>query len=228
MVHRDPETGQFVSDDGTVADLAYTDFEIQPFNLEVENVGASNSAEAIDFSMDPFGRGLENSELAQMAFLDVHLSVRNDPDAGTSNTSPGTLHGNAELGINMDESDMTMRTGEDGLVETEDASGNGVVNTIAARTGDEAGSLALLTASAEAGFQDGTNTAGAGGMSGDRVQKDYQAAFGEGPWVDATDDVSGRLQVIKNTTDSDGRATLRGHLGWLVVEDESARPRFGL
>lgn len=226
MVYRDQETGQFRSDDGDVSNLDYTDHKWSHFSLEVESTGGSNSTQVMEYSLN--APSLDPDELAMVSHIDVAMTVRNDPDSGTANTSPGSILGKSELGINTTGTEYPGAGGQTALdSDTEDNS----ITTIASKSAvlDSPGVLATLISSADATYQDSTNSTGGGGSTGtDRVTKDYQDVTGTGPWIDANDDMKLRVELTKNTTDSDARASLVGDIAYVVLEDQQARPRFGL
>lgn len=222
MVHRDPETGQFVADDdGPNAGMTYNDYKFTNATIEFENTDSNNSTSSLEFTLET--PSLDNDELAGLAVADATLTCRVDPDSGTSNTSPGSLEAWAEIGANLSGDYLFPDGGDTKNVTDNDA---GTIQTWTAAN-DNPGTWLLMTAAAEAGFQDGTSTAGGGSSGHDRVHRDFRQDFGEGPWIDATDDVGGRISVNKNTTASDGRASMALQLGWIVIEDQHARPAFG-
>lgn len=225
MVSRDPETGQFRSDgDGQALD--YTDHYFTNFSLEAEQQGASNSSEWIEWTLEE--PEIDNDELAQLRYLHLVLSTRNDPEAATANTSPGSIHAQAAIGTNLAGNEW-VQDGSSGGVQQEssgaDISEIGSSNSVS----DDPGEWMTMSATAEAGYQDNTaGTAGGGSGGVDRAVRRFPDETGAGPWLDATDDVKVRMEVTKNTTDSDARGYVTGQLGWVILQDQSARPRYGL
>lgn len=226
MVHRDPETGKFTSGEGGT-DLDYTDHRFTNFSLEAEQQGANNSSGTVEWVLDV--PKLDNDELANLRYIHAVLSTRNDPEAGTANTSPGTIHAQAAIGVNLQSAEWVQEGTTTSGVSQEYSDGimAGIDTSIA--ESDDPGEWVTMSATGEAGFQDNTaGTAGGGSAGVDRVVRRFPQETGEGPWLDATDDVKVRLEVTKNTTDSDARGYVSGQLGWVVLEDQSARPRYGL
>lgn len=224
MVSRDPETGQFRSDDKGES-LDYTDHVFTNFSLEAEQQGANNSSEWMEWTLEE--PDLDNDELAQLRFIHAVLTVRNDPEAGTANTSPGSIHGQAAIGANLTGNEW-VQDGTSGGVTQEASSSS--ISEIGSSNGvhDDPGEWLTMSASAEAGFQDSAGgTAGGGSGGSDRAVRRYSAETGEGPWLDATDDVRVRVEVTKNTTDSDARGYVTGQLGWVILRDQGKRPRYG-
>lgn len=227
MPYRDPETGQFVSDDGT-HDVCYRDHVTVTFAAEAENTGGNNESGWTEFEIDLPELG--NDELAELAYLSAGLSVRNDPEAGTGNTSPGSINAVAEMGANLEGSDYIVGDGdgrENLTVDTEVDMMNAINTSSGAE--DEQGHFGILSAAADAAYQDSSGgTGGGGGSSTDRFEKNFRQIYGEGPWLDATDQFNARLWVNKNTTASDARGHVVGQAVYYVVEDEHCRPSFGL
>lgn len=228
-VKRDPDTGQFVSvEDGDFLD--YTDYRFTTFSVEVEQAGDSNSTGFLEFEIDG-EPDLDNDELANVVDLDLGLTVRNDPDSGTANTSPGSIEVIAEFGVNVDGDNFVTQGGEID-VQTRDVGGNasGSTSIIGDQTAavDDPGHLGILAATADATYQDsGSSTGGGGAIGQDRLHRNFGHRLGEGPWLGPTDQFEGTIDISKNTTDSDARGTLVGQVAYLVVEDEEQRPRFG-
>jgi hypothetical protein len=215
MVHRDPETGQYVSDD-TPAELGlqYADFEFQ--HIRGGNVSPSGDTgdNSSDRSYEVLGGDLQHDEVAMLANIRAVLVTEvTESPAADSQDEAGAYGGKAELGINIDGSERFTSDQRD--LNFGDEDNPGILSVLA--TGSS--STPFVDTSAGAG--------GGGGAPHDRQEINFMELYGSGPFLDKADDLTVRVESNAQNSVVEITSTVWWTLGFLVYEMENVRPTFG-
>jgi len=231
MVHRDPETGQFLSDDDEPVELTYADHEFLNFRIgtiagtssgtPTENVGT-------EYAIESDVLDLENDELGMLAWMNASLSVyfHDFPEFGGEVTRGGAVV-NAEIGANLAGSEYLSQTASDEgvqVIEDDDESVQLKLNA-----DDEPGLWGALNATAHSGFKDADADGSYSGNSvgdNDRIRRVFREETGGGPYIDATDDVTVGIYVDKEGTLTNLHAVVYGQMAFVVFEFENRRAEF--
>lgn len=216
-----------IQDSGMTAD-SYSDFEIQHIRddlayLDSADAGPDTAITDIQtFSVTE--RGLDNDELAELAYLRADLAIYSNSVG--DQTTRNVFKGYADFGVNLSGDEfLNTDVNVDGL--DADASGTDDFNRLFRDT-DEAGQFYSEELHCDIGHRDTGNSVSAGATI-DRVQVvvPFREQFGSGPFLDATDDLTQRLRLdVDNAIDS-ARLTSRLALAYDVDVIEGGRAAFG-
>jgi len=230
-MHRDPETGQFMTHDDEPVELNYSDHEILNFRISGLNGSgetAPRDAESVTYQIDQDVLDLENDELAMLSWLDTSISVFFAPfpeDGG--NVTRGGVHLTAEIGANLAGSEYLAKADPDFGIQEIDVEPE--VNSFALNAADEPGTWAHLNVSATSGYKDtdpdGTFS-GQGAGDNDRMRRVFSEETSGGPYIDATDDISIGIYSNRNGTAGDFLFTVYGQMSFVVFEYEDRRAEF--
>ena len=223
MVHRDPETGQFLAhDDDEPLELTYADHEFVNFGVGAVDTDGPGESEFVEFHIDDEVLDLENDELGMLTWMTGRLTVAAefDPDGEDA----GYSIAEAVIGSNLAGSEYLNSPGSDGGVqvisETDGTFGSGVAN-------DEAGCWAVLSAVTNPAFLvGGTGAAGGAALNGDRLVRVYEEETRGGPYIDATDDITIGISISTTRSEDNVRAKVNGQMSFLVFEYETRRAEF--
>jgi len=227
MVHRDPETGQFLSHDDEPLELTYSDHEYANFRLAVLNTGGDDVEIGTEYQLESDVLDLENDELAMLTWLNCSMAVYCS-NFVEDNATRGGASVTAEVGANLADSEfLNLASVNDGIqiVDNEaDATPYGL------RATDEAGLWAHLNCAIQQPFQD-TDAAdqaysGGGTTMNDRIRRVYSEETGSGPYIDSTDDINISLFVDKSNADGQVRSIIYGQMAFLIHEYENRRAEF--
>lgn len=230
-MHRDPETGQFMSHDDEPVDLNYSDHEILNFRVASifgTSTGTPQENIGVEIAVEDDVLDLENDELAMLTWIDSSMSLGFEQfgEFGGEVTRGGAI-ANAEIGANLADSEY--------LSQAETSSGMQIVddddeaNIYGLRADDEPGLWTHLNATASSGFKDADadgNYSGNSTVDNDRMRRVYAEETGGGPYIDAQDDVTIGLYVDKIGTVADLRVTVYGQMSFLIFEYENRRAEF--
>jgi len=233
MVHRDPETGQFLEheDADEPLDLNYSDHEILNYRLVTVTGGGSTTANTnseAEYQIESDVLDLENDELAMLSWLDTSMSLvyEDYPELGGEITRGGA-YVNAEIGANLAGSEYLSTPAANRGVETIEE--DDVVGSIALGANDEPGLWAHLNASASSGFKDADADGSYSGNStvdNDRMRRVFDEETGSGPHIDATDDISIGIFVDRQGTVANLRSAVYGQMAFVIYEYENRRAEF--
>lgn len=186
MVYRDPETGQYVSDDGTMP-ARYDDYEFQHihsrYTVPADELPGAFPLTETDITATNLDDVLDRHERAELVTLQVH---------SLQASVPGTSSAESALGARFE-----LRAGVgDELIQTDDrttTANAGESGVVTAENWDSDSPDALYFASwvAEGGFADSTN--GLGGGPDQTVLSEtvhYPREFGACPEFDDRDDIT--------------------------------------
>ena len=223
MVHRDPETGQFLAhDDDEPVELTYADHEFLNFRVLTQHNGAADSREFVELDVEDDVLDLENDELGMLAYMTGVLTGvadfdPNDEDAGSAQIA-------ALIGSNLAGTEYLNSPDADGGVQVRNDTGN---IAAAGNANDEPGLWAALACSVSPPYVQSVGDASGGGTEGkDRLRRVYHEETMGGPYIDATDDVTVGISIEKERTDSDIEARVFGQMAFVVFEYENRRAEF--
>jgi len=228
-VHRDPETGQFVTvDDDEPLDLNYSDFEILNFRINADFGGPEDGELGTEYQVESDVLDLENDELAMLSWLNTSLSVIpvGFPESA-GDVTKGAAQANVEIGANLAGSEYQAQASQNSGVEVIDA--ESAVNSFALQANDEQGLWAHLNAAAVSGYKDSDadgTFSGQGMADNDRMRRVYDEETSGGPYIDATDDISVGIFVRKDDFEGLLRTLAYGQMAFLVFEYENRRAEF--
>lgn len=230
MPVRDPETGKFVSNGGTISGLTYADHDVHHIKHQVNFLSSADAGPTTEVSdiqqWEITERGLDPDELAELRAMRVSATV----GAFASPIDQDEIGGvNAKIGAGFNLSEGEFLWTADGAAEGQDvdASGTDDFNVVTADT-DEPGELYHTQVSAYPGYSDTTDgTGGAGGMPTVTDTIAFEGLTGTGPIVDAVDDFSTLLEFEVRNMVANVAAWVDYTLWYAVEESESGRTRFG-
>jgi len=223
--------------DGDVAD--YSDFEYQTIEANPTLQGSDGPNVGFDavYQFEPLEAigGLDNNEVAELVYLEVHAGIEIEDESDDQNVATGAeLRG--VVGINLPESQAAfLSTTQSGAPANFDAT---VIRTnpdteepftLGGANKAEDRFLQPYRATASPPFDDQTNGPG-GGRSDDAflAEKSYRDLTGRGPVLDANDDVSISLSLNVGDTILQTGADIRVHMVWDVAETSDAGRRFSV
>lgn len=219
-------------------DVEYADHEVQVINqsivFEGEGSGEATGADFIHDTEPVSNRGIDSNELAELVYMyrALYLQVQNS-DA-SNQTEVAELDCESTLGINLSPDELPTRASNIGSDVTDDAATTVVSGqddgTLNVSNFEEPGVLDVSRSTADLGFNEiGDGTGGPGSMN-DSQERDmnFRSAFGSGPFVDRTDDLSLALEAgaINITEDIEVRAEVTYILYWNVMEAAGGRGAF--
>jgi len=227
-MHRDPQTGQFVSHDDEPVDLNYSDHEFVNFRL-YNSFGQNESANrGIEFQIETDVLDLENDELGMLTWLSATLTVDipRFPELG-GDVTRGAANVNVEIGANLSGNELLAQADTPSGIEQTDNEPN--VDTFADIAHDDPGLWAHLNASAQSGFKDTDPDGSFSGNSvpdNDRVRRVFSEETSGGPYIDSTDDINVGIYMNKLGVEGDVRTFVYGQMAFLVFEYEHRRQEF--
>lgn len=217
MVHRDPETGKFVSDSGTYEDIEAVSFSA---NLGIEAANLNGAAGFIGGQTHPF-EGVELVDYDEVVDRNERLELLAASHslfvmANSTETADGTVTAALEVSADPALTDATKFAAR-GSVDATDPSGQPVVGRSA--TDDSIDIIGKpLAATGHAPFSDGaTGVGGAGSAGEDR----YEADEFPGPMAEfhPRDELFANGQfTVWNIDDAGVHLTLTGQHVYGVVE----------
>jgi len=227
-MHRDPETGQFVSHDDEPVDLNYSDHEFINFRVYTNFNQGETGERGVEYQIETDVLDLENDELAMLTWLNASLSVdisRFQEFGG--DVTRGAVHAIGEIGANLSGDEYIGQSSVNRGIDQIDDEAD--VDTGAAVANDEPGLWSHLTVSAQGGFKDADPDGAYSGNSvsdNDRMRRVYSEETGSGPYIDSTDDVNIGLYTNKNGIEGQVRVFIYGQMSFLVMEYEHRRQEF--
>lgn len=231
MSARDPETGQFVSDDGT--DMDYSDFEYETFSIEHAGNGDPNLNVARAFQWEPLQQigGLDVNEVAELVYMEISAAIEYEDEDGDQNlASDAELRG--VIGANLDGvNDLHAHSNSRLQVVDEDE----VNGTLAGQGGlsdlkNESRIFAPFNAYGSAPATSAANGAGSNGASTViQTNRNWRGLTGRGPVLDSSDDMSVVARLISGqTADISVVGSIRGHLVYDTAEVDDAGRAFSV
>lgn len=208
MVHRDPQTGQFVEGDGDSPE--YADHEVQALGVNINQDTQGNNDKILDFN--PVSeRGIDSDEVAELVgmyrFGSLQLQAEQDQ------TDQDAVVGEMSLGINTQAEQEQLHDASEraNIREAGDPGENLKIGEIS-----DPGVLDTFQLST-------VNAIGAAGTA-ERFL-DFRGTFGTGPFVDRTDDLVIGAEASNTAGD---RFKLEGSyiLYWNVHEMPEGRASF--
>lgn len=237
MAARDPETGQFVGDDGEMID--YSSFEYQHISLDHTEQGQNDANSRAFVQLDPLqdSGGLDTNQLAELVAMRVTVDVSND-DFTTVEGSPGTTQFRGVFGVNLNSGDDLLRNTEEvALVDpSQNIEDNGALlfernsnAQIRITSHDKDEVFHHFQATATSPFDNaGASTGGGGGYTFQVETVAFRDLVGRGPVVDAGDNLSFVTQLVKNRVQAGAEGSVRMTLIWDVSEVNDAARRFSV
>lgn len=186
MVHRDPETGQFVSSGGHQLAQSYRDYEFKHvrshYDVDAADLPGAFPIEEEAIRTVSLDDCLHRDELADLVMLNIHALQASVPGTASAENS---LEARWELSLDHS-SEMVLGTDQD---TGTDGGDSGVIDTAFSES-DNPDILFFGEWSAEGGYADSTNQLG-GGPDAPLIQNqlNYPAEFGVCPRLDDRDEV---------------------------------------
>jgi len=224
MVHRDPETGEFVSSDDQAIDLVYTDHEIVNFNFTFVESAETEGFRTIEAEVDDSVLGLQNDELGELGWMTARLTAQGgfeDPSARSAEA--GFIGVDATVGSNLSGAEF-LHSAESDTGANVISSDDGIGGTGSAN--DEPGIWSQLSVTCGSPIVP-PDSGAAGGMNGrDRLVRRFHQETMGGPYVDASDDITVAATVDRNRNEEKIFVVLEGQMAFIVYEYEHRRAEF--
>ena len=229
MVHRDPETGQFLAhDDDEPLELTYADHEFVN-----ARIGISNQADGADddtgteYAIEDSVLGLENDELGMLSWLSASLCA-GFTEFSRDDTTQGGAQVAAEIGANLSGDDFLFQADtEAGITVTDtepDTAGDALVAT------DSAGLWAVLNTGSSSPYKQQTDSgddySGNADFNTDRMRRVYSEETRGGPYIDSTDDINVGIYTDRDSSIAELRVELAVQMSFVVFEYENRRAEF--
>jgi len=219
----------------------YSDHEVQICGLNTKldkDVSANDQVEVVE-NYDPVEpRYLDNNELAELVYLRIRAQISEGGLGGIfgGDLSPAKYFGEFSIGINLSKDEhqiQAFNNGPNAFESTDPAEDpSGILQQYRGYTGEQGGQLDSYRTSCVTVFED--ETSGAGGVNDNGAVYentiDYRnSAFGTGPVLDSTDELS----LFQETGKSGEVASNITHdvnvlAVWRIHEVEGVRPEFSL
>lgn len=236
MSMRDPETGQFVSSDGTAPD--YSDFRYQhimdEFLVEDPSGNARIQTGAVHEPLAGRG-GLDVNEVAELVYMEVQVSIEFEDETGDQDT-PSATELRGTVGINLPEDRGFID--DDGIaMERDDTDPPGEARNATARvlsydaTDDRV--LQHFQDRAVGPFDTQLITdlqplAGGEADAGQVYTKNWRELTGRGPVLDSNDEISVSAVLATGSQGYEIIGNVRVHLVWDVAEVEDSGRAFSV
>jgi hypothetical protein len=225
-MHRDPDTGQFLSHDDTPVDLNYSDHEFLNFYLSFQAGGSADTL-GTEFKIEDDVLDLENDELGMLTWISTAVTVGFSRFSEPDETRGGAVV-SVETGANLADSEFLGLASTNSGVQITDE--EAAVNYGALQASDEAGLWTSMTAGSQSPFKqedsDGDDYSGGGDFNNDRQTRHFYDETGEGPYIDSTDDVTVGVLVEKDQVNATMQIQIVGQMSFLVFEYENRRAEF--
>lgn len=224
MAARDPETGQFVSDDEGYT--SYSDLEVQNLWSVAKWRGdqaTTDPGPSVDITeeVDPVDGNLERNELAELVamYYSVH-SAQNQPDLPAGG---GMLAWVKQLSINGEDSGTPDFLGQRGVDVDQDGTDDA---QIMFNSDDDPGVLFRTQGATWEGVNDGANGVGISPTpTGPETGFiDFRAMAGHGPIVDRTDEITDYTNLNPKGNENIVEVTLNATLYWQIHEAPDRTP----
>ncbi len=219
----------------------YSDHEVQTLglNTKLENSAQANDQVEVIEQFDPVEpRYLDNNELAELVYLRIRATVSEKELEGLigSDLSPAFYFGEGSVGINLAKDEHQVQgfnNGPNQFEKTEAAEDpSDLLQQYRGYTGEEGGQLDSYRLNNTTAFEDEGASAGGSNSNGRVYERtiDYRnSAFGTGPVLDSTDELS----IFQETgQDSEVSSSVVHDINilavWRIHSIEGMRPEFSL
>jgi len=221
MVHRDPETGQFLAHgDDEPVELTYADHEFVSARFFANHNGPANTEQRSEYKVEDDVLGLENDELGMLSWMTAAITV-NSRFSGQQGSEAGVITAEATVGSNLSGQEYLF-VGDGGVESTDETDG---VSSFG-QADDEAGVWASLIATANPAFSDPDLGSGGGSGGHDRLTRHYYDETRGGPYIDSTDDITASIEISKLRPEEDAVATVYTQMAFVIFEYENRRAEF--
>lgn len=216
-------------------DVQYADHDVQVITnqVSVNGSGGSDSITMLDQLNPVSNRGLDSDELAELVAMYRFHYVDIDDEIAEDQNNPGAMDSESALGINLSEPEVPNQanannaTAEDRRVI--EATDETIINNVRGSNYDEPGALDFTRLQTTSGFvvtaTDNGSGSGAGSKTSERFVN-FRDAFGSGPYVDQTDDITVFIEASPNQLDAQGAVETGYTLYWNVQEMPEGRASF--
>jgi hypothetical protein len=229
MVHRDPETGQFLAHDDEPVDLNYSDHEFITAFLDIRTAEGSGDADrGVEYQVESDVLDLENDELGMLSWMNSSMSVSPEgfPEQGGEVTK-GSLRATAEIGANLSGNEYLSQADVNAGIQPIDEEAGLSGRRLQAR--DDPGIWTHLNACCVSGYKDADADgvySGQGMTDNDRMRRVFSEETMGGPYIDATDDVNIGLYTEKEEFETNCRIMIYTQMSFVVFEYENRRAEF--
>jgi len=223
-MHRDPETGQFVADDGEEIDLVYTDHEFVNLSVRVEHVDDPTSNRTVEVEVDDSVLALENDELAELGWMTARLAAMGEfTDPSVDSAEAGDAAVRATVGSNLSGAEyLHSNASTTGVNEV--SADNGIASVGSAN--DDPGVWAKLGCFCGSNVIPPDNGAAGAVNGGDRLVRRYHEETMGGPYIDASDDITAGISVEKERNEENIDVLLQAQMAFIIYEYEHRRAEF--
>jgi len=230
MVHRDPETGQFVSHDGENLDLNYADHEFVNARIvpRIPDSSPQGAVRQLTFEIEDTVLNLDNDELGMLSWMNASMAsaVSGFSQDQDSNGSAQCI---AEIGANLSDADYLAQPETTQRVTT--LSARGATEARAAVANDEPGLWGVLNTAVNGGYKD---LSGDGGYysansvpSEDRIRREFYAETMNGPYIDSTDSINVGFHVNRDSMGAELLTEICMQMSFIIFEYDQVRSQFG-
>lgn len=209
----------------------YADHEVQVLKMRGDpDIGADNSIDILHQTTPVSPRGIDSDELAELVAMRRWFNVKSFGEQDATQTEPGSVTVEADLGANLSPQELATRTtdgGTDVVAESQVINDQDTGSLIFGNY-NEPGLFDSFSADATAGFNeigDGTGGPGSGSRNEERFIN-FADEFGSGPYMDRTDDLSVHVEVSSLNAANDVEAEVYYTLYWNVQEMPEGRASF--
>lgn len=208
--------------------ISYADHDVQHIRHRVcwrsdADSGPSDSYESIE-QYEITDRGLDPDELAELRAMRVTVSMYQSTTVNQGN--PGSVLARIGAGFNLSGDEFLQADSTTQAVDVDNSGTDDFV--IARRSTDEVGQLYTALEDHDLSFNSTGNSLGGG--AGDNLSQqilNFNDLFGSGPFVDAADDFSSRIQLVVNDVLETVCCEVGYSLYYDVNQTEGGRSRFG-
>lgn len=208
----------------------YADYELQQIGYETSAIGSDENVRTFHSHEPVRDRGLENDEVAELVAGVFFAQCSLDDFESNATQKPGSAEHKGTWGANLN----FPETGAGDWVteETNPTNGQNIATVSGGSTRfeqDEPGVFENFLCTAISPHQDTANQQ-AGGGSAETVQwsMNYRNMFGRGPILDASDELTLGVAVVRNETSFTAEGTFTARLVWDVSTVEDERKEFAL
>jgi len=212
----------------------YADHEVQIITGQTDFTGSGGTeqVEVLD-QLEPLSnRGLDSDELAELVYMRRHSAAYIDKVTEENQTSPGELYCEHSLGINLSGPEIPPNANANNPTSeqrttVEGSPSNVTPTNVRGANYSEPGVIDFGTVIATSGYDEAAGGAGAGASAMAKTRElNFRQAFGSGPYVDRTDDITVFAEMNSEQNVADVSLEMTYALYWNVEEMPEGRASF--